>query len=124
MKQCPRCDSNNTVRVVTSAMILAIPELRREVKEGRAEVCTACCGTQSEYIPDDFEPGLDPYDREALNEEELLDDWVLAHGGNPYDFGDRVDAFTDPFGFHDDFGGGDGGFDGFGNWGGFGGGEE
>jgi len=28
-------------------MILAVPELRKEVKEGRAIVCTACCGTGS-----------------------------------------------------------------------------
>ena len=47
MKRCPKCDSENTVRVVTSAMILAVPELRAEVKAGRAVVCTACCGTGS-----------------------------------------------------------------------------
>ena len=67
----------------------------------------------------DFEPDLDPYDREALSEEQRLDDWVIAGGGNPMDYDDCVDAFTDPFGFHDDFGGGDGFFDGFGDgWGG------
>lgn len=47
MKKCPRCDSENTMRVVTSAMLLAVPELRKEVKEGRAIVCAACCGTGS-----------------------------------------------------------------------------
>ena len=47
MKTCPRCDSNNVVRVLTSSMILAVPELRKEVKEGRAIVCTAGCGTGS-----------------------------------------------------------------------------
>ena len=47
MKTCPRCNSTNTVRVLTSSMILAVPELRQEVKEGRAIVCTACCGTGS-----------------------------------------------------------------------------
>ena len=46
-KTCPRCDSEKVVRVVTSSMILAVPELRKEVKEGRAVVCTACCGTGS-----------------------------------------------------------------------------
>ena len=57
----------------------------------------------------------DPHgDREALHEEELLDDWVTAGGGNPLDFDDRVDAFMDPFGFHDDFGDGFGGFGWFG----------
>lgn len=35
------------MRVVTSAMLLAVPELRKEVKEGRAIVCAACCGTGS-----------------------------------------------------------------------------
>ena len=80
----------------------------------------------SSWIPDDFEPDLDPYDREALYTDQLMDDWVIAGGGNPYDYGDRVDAFSDPFGFHDDFGGGDGGFGGFGDgWGGgFGGGDD
>ena len=82
-------------------------------------------GLQAAFIPDDFEPDMDPYDREALYEEQLLDDWVIASGGNPLDFGDRSDAFTDPFGFGDDFGGGDGGFGGFGGWGdGFGGGDD
>ena len=47
MKTCPRCDSDKVVRVLTSSMILAVPELRQEVKEGRAVVCTACCGTGS-----------------------------------------------------------------------------
>jgi len=46
-KTCPRCDSEKVVRVVTSSMLLAVPELRTEVKEGRAVVCTACCGTGS-----------------------------------------------------------------------------
>ena len=80
----------------------------------------------STWIPDDFEPNLDPYEREALYTSQLMDDWVIASGGNPYDYGDRVDAFSDPFGFHDDFGGGDGGFGGFGGgWGGgFGGGDD
>ena len=63
---------------------------------------------QSDYIPDDFEPGLDPYDREALYEEEMLDDWIIAGGGDPFDYGDRMDAIADPFGFGDDFGDGDG----------------
>ena len=47
MKTCPRCDSDNVVRVLTFSMILAVPELRKEVKEGRAIVCTAYCGTGS-----------------------------------------------------------------------------
>jgi len=47
MKTCPRCDSDKVVRVVTSSMILAIPELRQEVKEGRAVICPACIGTGS-----------------------------------------------------------------------------
>ena len=46
-KTCPRCNSNNIVRVLTSAMVLAVPELRTEVKEGRAVLCGACCGTGS-----------------------------------------------------------------------------
>ena len=47
MKTCPRCDSTNVVRVLTSSMVLAVPELRTEVKEGHAVVCGACCGTGS-----------------------------------------------------------------------------
>ena len=47
MKTCPRCDSDKVVRVVTSSMILAIPELRQEVNEGRAVICPACIGTGS-----------------------------------------------------------------------------
>ena len=47
MKTCPRCNSNNIVRVLTSAMVLAIHELRKEVTEGRAVLCGACCGTGS-----------------------------------------------------------------------------
>ena len=47
MKTCPRCDSDKVVRVLTSSMILAIPELRQEVKAGRAVICPACIGTGS-----------------------------------------------------------------------------
>lgn len=46
-KTCPKCGSKDIVRVVTSAMLLAVPELRKEVKAGRAVACTACCGTGS-----------------------------------------------------------------------------
>ena len=54
------------------------------------------------YVPDDFEPDLDPYDRQALYDEEVVDDWVIAGGGDPFDFDDRMDAFADPFGFGGD----------------------
>lgn len=54
------------------------------------------------YIPDDFEPGLDPYDRQALYDDQLMDDWVIAHGGNPADYGDWAETFSDPFGFGGD----------------------
>ena len=54
------------------------------------------------YVPDDFEPDLDPYDRQALYDEEVVDDWVIAGGGDPFDFDDRMDAFADPFGFDGD----------------------
>lgn len=54
------------------------------------------------YVPSDFEPDLDPYDRQALYDEEVIDDWVIAGGGDPLDFDDRMDALTDPFGFGDD----------------------
>lgn len=47
MKTCPRCDSTNVVRVVSSSMLVVLPELRQEVKAGRAVVCGACCGTGS-----------------------------------------------------------------------------
>lgn len=87
---------------------------RRKMQQGRGYGTAAGAGiaaASSAWIPDDFEPDLDPYDREALYTDQLMDDWVIAGGGNPYDYGDRVDAFTDPFGFHDDFGGGFGGGD-------------
>lgn len=47
MKTCPRCDSTNVVRVVSSSMLVVLPELRQEVKAGRAVICGACCGTGS-----------------------------------------------------------------------------
>ena len=47
MKICPRCDSENTVRVLSAKAIVAVPELRQEVEEGRAIVCASCRGTGS-----------------------------------------------------------------------------
>ncbi len=47
VKTCPGCDSENVVRVVGSMMLLANPDLREELKAGRAIVCGACCGTGS-----------------------------------------------------------------------------
>ena len=54
------------------------------------------------YVPSDFEPDLDPYDRQTLYDEEVIDDWVIAGGGDPFDLDDRMDALVDPFGFGDD----------------------
>lgn len=109
-------------------MLQKARQTRRGSSYGAAGAGVAATGAA--WIPDDFEPGLDPYEREALYTAQMVDDWVIARGGNPYDIGDVSDAFSDPFGFHDDFGGGDGGFGGFGDgwggggFGGFGGGDD
>lgn len=50
-RQCPRCNSNNTVRVY-AARALAIPEYRKEVEEGLAIVGYCGChgiGSGIEY---------------------------------------------------------------------------
>ena len=36
-----------------------------------------------------------------LEMEEMLDDWIIANGDNPYDIDTRFDAIKDPFGFAD-----------------------
>lgn len=41
-RKCPRCGSENTVKVVPAASI-AIPEIKKEVEEGTA-ITTCCCG--------------------------------------------------------------------------------
>lgn len=45
MRRCPKCDSDNTVRVLSAKAVLVLPELREEVEEGRAIICTSCRGT-------------------------------------------------------------------------------
>ena len=79
-----------------------IAQLKAEAKAG-AQLGAGYGAGQILHDDDIHGSNLDPYDREALHEEELLDDWVTAGGGNPLDFDDRVDAFMDPFGFHDDY---------------------
>jgi len=33
MRRCPKCDSDNTVRVLSAKAVLVLPELREEVEE-------------------------------------------------------------------------------------------
>ena len=59
------------------------------------------------YIPpsDNYEDD----DSIALDMEEAIDDDIMFHGGNPFDWDTRSDYLDDPFGFGDDDGfGGDG----------------
>ena len=52
---------------------------------------------------------LDDDDSIALDMEEAIDDDIMFHGGNPFDWDTRSDYLDDPFGFGDDDGfGGDG----------------
>jgi len=48
-------------------------------------------------------------DRIALDMEEAIDDDIMFHGGNPFDWDTRSDYLDDPFGFGGDDG--DGGED-------------
>ena len=52
---------------------------------------------------------LDDDDSIALDMEEAIDDDIMFHGGNPFDWDTRSDYLDNPFGFRDDDGfGGDG----------------
>ena len=51
---------------------------------------------------------LDKDDRIALDMEEAIDDDIMFHGGNPFDWDTRSDYLDDPFGFGDDGSGVDG----------------
>ena len=51
---------------------------------------------------------LDDDDSIALDMEEAIDDAIMFHGGNPFDWDTRSDYLDDPFGFGDDGIGGDG----------------
>lgn len=51
---------------------------------------------------------LDDDDSIALDMEEAIDDAIMFHGGNPFDWDTRGDYLDDPFGFGDDGIGGDG----------------
>ena len=52
---------------------------------------------------------LDDDDNIALDMEEAIDDDIMFHGGNPFDWDTRSDYLDDPFGFGGDDG--DGGED-------------
>lgn len=51
---------------------------------------------------------MDEDDRIALDMEEVIDDDIMFHGENPFDWDTRSDYLDDPFGFGDDGIGGDG----------------
>lgn len=56
-----------------------------------------------------YDDDLDDDDSIALDMEEAIDDDIMFHGGNPFDWDTRSDYLDDPFGFGDDDGfGGDG----------------
>lgn len=52
---------------------------------------------------------LDDDDSIALDMEEAIDDDIMFHGGNPFDWDTRSDYLDDPFGFGDDDGFGEDG---------------
>lgn len=51
-----------------------------------------------------FHADLDEDDRIALDMEEAIDDDIMFHGGNPFDWDTRSDYLDDPFGFGSDDG--------------------
>lgn len=75
-------------------------------------------GDYAEHVPDDggdwdsddveesefYEPPVDYEDEDAitLDMEEAIDDAIMFHGGNPFDWDTRSDFLDDPLGFGDD----------------------
>ena len=75
-------------------------------------------GDYAEHVPDDggdwdsddveesefYEPPVDYEDEDAitLDMEEAIDDAIMFHGGNPFDWDTRSDFLGDPLGFGDD----------------------
>ena len=63
-----------------------------------------------DWDPDDveesefYEPPVDNEDEDAiaLDMEEAIDDAIMFHGGNPFDWDTRSDFLDDPLGFGDD----------------------
>ena len=51
-----------------------------------------------------YEPPVDNEDEDAiaLDMEEAIDDAIMFHGGNPFDWDTRSDFLDDPLGFGDD----------------------
>ena len=51
-----------------------------------------------------YEPPIDYEDEDAiaLDMEEAIDDAIMFHGGNPFDWDTRSDFLDDPLGFGDD----------------------
>ncbi len=70
--------------------------------------CTAAAGAVGSACVSSYDD-LDDDDSIALDMEEAIDDDIMFHGGNPFDWDTRSDYLDDPFGFGDDDGfGGDG----------------
>lgn len=65
-------------------------------------VCSEAPGLSS------YDDDLDDDDSIALDMEEAIDDDIMFHGGNPFDWDTRSDYLDDPFGFGDDGIGGNG----------------
>lgn len=69
---------------------------------------TAAAGAMGSACVSSYDD-LDDDDSIALDMEEAIDDDIMFHGGNPFDWDTRSDYLDDPFGFGDDDGfGGDG----------------
>lgn len=69
---------------------------------------TAAAGAMGSACVSSYDD-LDDDDSIALDMEEAIDDDIMFHGGNPFDWDTRSDYLDDPFGFGDDDGFGEDG---------------
>lgn len=83
----------------------------RGAASGKNAASTAGTAVTAGMIGNAYLPScddLDEDDRIALDMEEAIDDDIMFHGGNPFDWDTRSDYLDDPFGFGDNGIGGDG----------------
>ena len=74
----------------------------------RAASTAAAAGVLGSSCLSSYDDDLDDDDSIALDMEEAIDDAIMFHGGNPFDWDTRSGYLDDPFGFGDDGIGGDG----------------
>ena len=74
----------------------------------RAASTAAAAGVLGSSCLSSYDADLDDDDSIALDMEEAIDDAIMFHDGNPFDWDTRSDYLDDPFGFGDDGIGGDG----------------